>query len=86
MEDLKLKYNQEREYVSQNQCHSVRGQINQLIDEKPSAKQLALEMEWIQQEFSQIKQNVQKLNRHHRILTEKGREYRIWILEKKKLS
>lgn len=61
MEDLKLKYNQEREYVSQNQCHSVRGQINQLIDEKPSTKQLALEMEWIQQEFSQIKQNVKKL-------------------------
>ena len=61
MEDLKLKYNQEREYVSQNQYHSVRGQINQLIDEKRSAKELALGMEWIQQEFSQIKQNVQKL-------------------------
>ena len=39
MENLKLRDNQEEEYVSRNQYHLVRRQIDQLIDEKPSVSQ-----------------------------------------------
>ena len=35
MENLKLRDNQEEEYVSRNQYHLLRGQIDQLIDEEP---------------------------------------------------
>ena len=47
--------NQE-EYVSRNQYRLVRGRINQLIDEEPSAKQMVLGMECILQKLSQMKQ------------------------------
>ena len=39
MENLKLRDNQEEEYVSRNQYHLVRGRIDQLIDEEPSVGQ-----------------------------------------------
>ena len=39
MKNLKLRDNQEEEYVSRNQYHLVRGRINQLIDEEPSVSQ-----------------------------------------------
>ena len=52
MENLKLRDNQEEEYVSRNQYHLKRGWIEQLIDEEPSAKQMVLGMECIQQKLS----------------------------------
>ena len=39
MENLKLRDNQEEEYVSRNQYHLKRGRMEQLIDEEPSVSQ-----------------------------------------------
>ena len=56
MENLKLRDNQEEEYVSRNQYQLVRGRIDQLIDEEPSVSRVdGLGMEYIQQKLSQMK-------------------------------
>ena len=56
MRILKLRDNQEKEYVSRNQYQLVRGRIDQLIDEEPSVNQVdGLGMECIQQKLSQMK-------------------------------
>ena len=56
MRILKLRDNQEKEYVSRNQYQLVSGRIDQLIDEEPSVNQVdGLGMECIQQKLSQMK-------------------------------
>ena len=56
MRILKLRDNQEKEYVSRNQYQLVRGRIDQLIDEEPSVSRVdGLGMEYIQQKLSQMK-------------------------------
>ena len=88
MENLKLRDNQEEEYVSRNQYHLVRGRIDQLIDEEPSASQA--DGAWNGKRSAEAQpdetEKLEQVNRLQRTLTEKGREYRISILDKKKSS
>ena len=88
MENLKLRDNQEEEYVSRNQYHLVRGRIDQLIDEEPSVGQADGAWNGMRSAEAQPDETekLEQVNRRRRTLTEKGREYRILILDKKKSS
>ena len=88
MENLKLRDNQEEEYVSRNQYHLVRGRIDQLIDEEPSIGQADGAWNGMRSAEAQPDETekLEQVNRRRRTLTEKGREYRILILDKKKSS
>ena len=88
-ENMKLKDNHEEEYVSRNQYHLVRGQIDQLIDEEPSVSQAGGASNGIHYSAEaqpDETEKVEQMNKRCRTLTEKGREYRISILDKKKSS
>ena len=88
-ENMKLKDNHEEEYVSRNQYHLVRGQIYQLIDEEPSVSQAdgaSIGIHYSAEAQPDETEKVEQMNKRRRTLTEKGREYRISILDKKKSS
>ena len=88
MENLKLRDHQEEEYVSRNQYHLVRGWIYQLIDKEPSVGQA--DGAWNRMRSAEAQpdetKKLEQVNRRCRTLTEKGREYRISILDKKRSS
>ena len=88
IENLKLRDNQEEEYVLRNQYNLVRGRIDQLIDQEPSVSQADIAWNGMHSEEAQPdeREKLEKVNRRRRTLTEKGREHRISILEKKKSS
>ena len=88
MKNLKLRDNQEEEYVSRNQYHLVRGRMDQLINEEPSVSQA--DGVWNGMCLAEAQpdetEKLEQVKRHRKTLTLKEREYRISILEKKKSS
>ena len=88
MGNLKLSDNQEDQYISRNQYHLVRGRINPLINEEPSVSQVDEAGNGMRSAEAQPDETekLERVNRRCRKLTEKGREYIISILDKKKSS
>ena len=74
--------------LKDNQYHLVRWRIDQLIDEDASVSQA--DGAWDRMHSAEAQpdetEKVEQLNRRRRKLTEKGREHRISILNKKKFS
>ena len=83
MENLKLRDNQEEEYVSRNQYHLVRGRLDQLIDEEASVSQADGARNGMRSAEAQPDETgkLEQVNRPRRTFTEKGKDNRISILD-----